>query len=407
MQISSMQQNLLSYVAAALFDREIQTPETSTDWAALRLESVQQGVFPFVYSTVKQYLPEEEFRIWKMMFRQITLNNVRVEGEHVQLHTVMTAQGIPYVCMKGSTAAAYYPKSILRTLGDVDFLVEKEDLDRAGAVLEQLGFQRTEDHEHGFHIAYYRRIPGRAASTWEMHWEPNGVPDGEAGELLRGYFSEMIQQEHICETDGGTFMAPSAFHHGLILLTHTATHLINTGVGVRHLCDWAVFAGGMGDEEFSAVFEERLKACGLWRFAQLLTLLSVKYLGCPERSWAGEADEELLEAMMGDIFAGGNFGIKDAERINQAKLMTNKGKGSVDDTGMVRQFFRMMTEKAQISMPICKRIPFLIPIGWVYAGGRHLMRVLRGERPEIHMKEMVKGANERREIYKEFKLFEK
>ena len=57
---------------------------------------------------------------------------------------------------------------------------------------------------------------------------------------------------------------PSHFHHGLNLLLHTNQHLLGEGLGLRHLCDWAVFAAGFSDEEFRELFEEKLKAvdCG-------------------------------------------------------------------------------------------------------------------------------------------------
>lgn len=121
---------------------------------------------------------------------------------------------------------------------------------------------------------------------------------------------------------------------------------------------------------------------------------------------AGGCRGKLTEAMMCDIFAGGNFGKKDDQRINQAKLMTDKEKGGVDGESMIKQLVSVMNEKAGIVLPVCRKIPILLPIGWIYAGGRHLLRIKDGKRPQIHIKEMVEGAAERREIYKKFHLFE-
>ena len=203
----------------------------------------------------------------------------------------------------------------------------------------------------------------------------------------------------------GEYMVPTAFHHGLVMLLHVAGHLINTGIGLRHLCDWAVFVAKFSDEEFCEMFEDKLKAVGLWRFAQLLTQLSVKYLHCPAKEWCGAGDDDYLEMMMVDIMNGGNFGVKDKNRINQAKLMTNTGKG-VDDTSLLKQLFLTMNEKARRGMPITAKVPFLLPVGWMYVGGRHLVRIMQRRRPTIDVKEMIAGAAERKEIYKEFRLFE-
>lgn len=74
---------------------------------------------------------------------------------------------------------------------------------------------------------------------------------------------------------------------------------------------------------------------------------------------------------------------------------------------MFIQLIRAMNEKAKIAMPIIDKIPILLPVGWIYAGGRHLLRIQNGTRPKIDVNDMVKGATERREIYKEFRLFER
>lgn len=51
-------------------------------------------------------------------------------------------------------------------------------------------------------------------------------------------------------------------------------------------------------------------------------------------------------------------------------------------------------------------VPFLLPVGWLYVGGRHLVRIMQRRRPTIDVKDMIAGAVERKEMYKEFRLFE-
>ena len=400
MLITREQEQILDLLASILFDYKIEHFDIE-DYGSLIHEADLQTVLPLVYQALKSQASEEVLRQIQNKMIAVCANNIRINYEHAELHKLFTENQIPYVVMKGSASAAYYPQPELRVMGDVDFLVQKKDLERAGQVLEMEGFQPTDDEENQVHIAYHRQ-----GSAWEMHWEPNGIPGGVTGKKIRRYLSDMIEEEHLFVCEEGTFYVPSQFHHGMILLLHAATHLINTGIGVRHLCDWAVFVNTFSDEEFLKKFEKKLKKAGLWRFAQLLTLLSEKYLHCRTCGWAGSAEPELLETMMADIFAGGNFGKKDTQRINQAKLMTDKKKGSVDDTRFVKQLIRTMNEKACIGMPIIKKFPFLLLAGWIYVGCRHLLRIRRGERPQIHMREMVKGAAERKEIYKRFHLFE-
>jgi hypothetical protein len=73
---------------------------------------------------------------------------------------------------------------------------------------------------------------------------------------------------------------------------------------------------------------------------------------------------------------------------------------------MVGKVCSVMNAKARASMPICDKYRLLLPVGWIYAGGRHLVRIAQGKRPKIHVSFMVEGARKRREIYKEFHLYE-
>lgn len=394
--LKSYQMQLLDLVSFALFGREkCDTPLTSE----ILKEANQQAVLTLM-KVDKETSPD-----FYLLHAQNLVNNVRIDCEHTEAHRLMTEADIPYVILKGSASASYYPEPTLRTMGDVDLLILESDLPKVDVILRENGFYPVEKNEIGFHLAYHRKVYG-ANSTWEVHWRPMGIPNGKTGIVIREYLADIIMSAKKHSISDGEYMLPTAFHHGLVMLLHVAGHLINTGIGLRHLCDWAVFVAKFSDEEFCEMFEEKLKAVGLWRFAQLLTQLSVKYLHCPAKKWCGVGDDDYLEMMMVDIMNGGNFGVKDKNRINQAKLMTNTGKGKVDDTSLLKQLFLTMSQKARRGMPITAKVPLLLPIGWMYVGGRHLVRIAQGRRPSIDVGDMISGATERKEIYKEFRLFE-
>ena len=392
----SYQMQLLDLVSFALFGGEQcdipLTPEVlkeANQQAVLTLMKVEKETSPDFY----------------LMHAQTLVNNVRIDYEHAEAHRLMMKAEIPYVILKGSASAAYYPEPLFRTMGDVDLLIAKSDFHKTDAILRKNGFHPVEKNDNECHLAYHRRTYG-ATSTWEVHWKPNGIPSGKTGAKIETYLADIIAKAERRNISEGEYMAPTAFHHGLVMLLHVAGHLINTGIGLRHLCDWAVFVAKFSDEEFCEMFEDKLKEVGLWRFAQLLTQLSVKYLHGPAKRWCGVGDDDYLEMMMADIMNGGNFGVKDKNRINQAKLMTNTGKCKVDDTSLLQQLFLTMNQKAKLGMPITAKVPLLLPIGWLYVGGRHLVRIMQKRRPTIDVKDMIAGATERKEIYKEFRLFE-
>jgi hypothetical protein len=387
MPLTQLQQTVLSLTSAALFSHSAQLPH-DLNWAELYQESRQQAVFPLVYSVVKNDLPQEERKRWSDTFYQTMASNLRVNYEHTELHNLMKQAKIPYVILKGAASASYYPKPELRTMGDVDFLIQESDFPRAKQCLELAGFAPEEDHG-GIHVGYQR-----VRSRWEMHRSINGIPNGEIGNLCRSYLDEILTSAVETNFQDSALYLPDTLHHGFVLLLHTASHLTSEGVGLRHLCDWAVFYSGLSDEKFRNLFEDKLKACGLWRFAQLLTLTSIQYLHAPKRSWSGTADPVLLESLIADILTGGNFGQKDADRYRQIKYISNRGEHTVDRKNIILQAWDTLGKKAKAAHK--SRAGVLLD---------YLGMVRNGER-KLDTPSTVKSAERRREVYRELRLFE-
>lgn len=394
--LNKHQEQLLSVISFALFGGEksgeklsLETLKEANLQAVLTLVSQDKGVLSDFYISHAQTL----------------VNNVRIDYEHTEVHKLMTKAHIPYVILKGSASASYYPEPMLRTMGDVDFLVNPSDLKRTDKILRENGFSPIENNKHSNHLAY-RRAGFGVYSTWELHWKPVGIPNSVIGTKIEKYLSDIIDTAYRRETVECEYMLPSPFHHGLVMLLHVAEHLTSTGIGLRHLCDWAVFAAKFSDEEFCKMFEDKLKTVGLWRFAQLLTQLSIKYLNCPQKEWCGKGDDTYLEDMIIDIMSGGNFGIKDSKRVEQRKYMVDARRGTIDDTNPFKQALLTINEKTKQEFHVVSKLPILFPVGWMYVVGQYLIHVLQGKRQLVNVKDSIAGAAERKEIYKEFRLFE-
>lgn len=396
--MNDSQRIILQLLSKALFKRDAEV--LNADWTAILTEAKNQAVVQFIDSVLdKSLLSPEETKAWKQAASQDIANNIRIGHNHSLLHQWMTVANIPYVILKGAASASYYPTPAYRSMGDVDFLVPTDYVERAGKVLEEHGL-KSWDRDHISHIVY--RGP---RMHYEMHFNLAGTPNGTAGDLVREYTKDIFEKAETRTVVSGIATLPSPFHHGLILLLHTCHHLTGEGVGLRHLCDWAVFENSFSDIEFREMFEEKLKAIGLWRFAQILTRVSIKYLGAEDREWA-EADDELVDALMEDILSGGNFGKKDSNRSIQTMLISDRGKDGVDKTSMADQFIKSGNEVVYHNWPQAREKKILLPFGWAFFGGRRVIRELTGKRAKTDVKQLVSGAEQRRELYKQFKLYE-
>ncbi len=237
-----------------------------------------------------------------------------------------------------------------------------------------------------------------------MHFNLAGTPYGEAGSLINEYTKDIFEKAALCRFGNTEAVLPSKFHHGLILLLHTCHHMTGEGVGLRHLCDWAVFENSLSDSEFRSIIEEKLKEVGLWRFAQILTRVSIKYLGADEREWAS-CDEAVVDRLMEDILSGGNFGKKDISRAVQVNYISDRGKDGVKSS-MFRHLVVTMNKGIYRKWKKAESYKILIPVGWVYFGCKHLLRDFLGNK-KTDMVRSMKGIAERRALYQQFHLYER
>lgn len=403
---------LLQVISAALFGKK--SPDVAADQLILLVEeSKAQAVYPLTFSVLDSQLHEklssEQYANCSEEFFRYAIAGTQNFAEHGELHELMTSNDMPYVAMKGLASAMYYPEPNLRSMGDVDFLVAKENVSQAGKLLESIGFAVDHGEEDdGIHIAYTRP----PMSIWELHHSVNGIPNNEVGELIKTEMDKAIPTAEVAEVDGSTCRLPSKFHHGLIMLLHTASHLTSEGVGLRHLCDWVVFASALSDAEFREIFEKKLKRFGLWRFAQALTLLGIRYLGAPNRVWTLEAveshklDASTLEGLMNDILSGGNFGFKDMNRYREIKYISDRSEGTVGKNGLLRQGFKTMNAKVHADYKTLGKHKLLLPIGYLAEGGEYLGLFLTGKRKSSNTKQMLKEAAKRKRIYSALNLFQ-
>lgn len=396
--IDNNQKLLLDLCAKSLFDEDIVVP-SEFDVENVIDEAKRQTVFPLVYSFLKDKLDNNVDKL----FSQIVAKNIRVEYGHNEVHKVLTENNISYGVLKGVASASYYKDPMLRMMGDIDILVAPDNISAADNALKSIGFitdcELESDHKH---IAYKRRD----GLICELHRSINGIPKNTAGDKIREYFINIFDKSVEYKTSNGSCVVPSKFHHGVILLLHTASHLTSEGVGLRHLCDWAVFVNSFSNDEFTALFEKSLKNIGLWRFAQLLTLCCIKYLGCDAKEWAGEADDSLLEGIITDILNGGNFGMKDADRYSQIKYIYDRKSGEKAKKSPFAQLFSSINEKTKKEFKFTNKSKFLLPVGWVYTISKYFYMIIMGKR-KLDSVATISGAKQRKEIYSQFKLFEK
>ena len=389
------QKTICSLLAKALFQKEIPAEEASFE--AVYEECIRQTILAVVVSAIPKEAPLPVRLKWINAAGVHASSNQRVKEGHGEIHRLLSGHQIPYVILKGLATAAYYPDPEMRTLGDVDFLIRKEDAKRCDQLLKENGFF-AEEHTLPYEWGYRKNN-----LEYELHLSVNGVPDGETKEAAEAFLSDLIETASVSDFFTEEMVLPDAFHHGLVILLHTAKHMVGEGVGFRQICDWAVFVASL-NETFPDLFEESLKKIGIWNYAMILSAVCSKYIGMPRYSWIPEYDEALLETVMDDLVRKGNFRREEGSGVDTI-LVEKTDVGGVAEGSLVRQLFSNLAQKTKYKWPVMNRAKVLIPFGVLVMCVQYTAGMITGKYKTIRPKELVGEAQKRRKLYEELKLF--
>ena len=393
--MTAEQKALLDLLGHNLFSAE---PKISpdVDYEQVIKESMAQAVFSVAFNDYRSLPLSDELsaRVKKALMKH-ALSNAECFKNHNYLHDLLTKRGIKYCVLKGAASALYYPDMMLRSMGDVDFYVAPDQFDAAYELMKSEGFEPG-DTTHESHIAL-----SKGKKHFEIHFKPVGYHGGRLGDIYLDAWKGIIDDSVLNNTEVTSFVGPSAFHHGFILLTHLHSHLVSAGVGLRHLIDWGVFADSFSDAEFRAIFEAKLRSYGIWRLAQLLSLAAVRHMGMEHRPWMGD-DYETADALLEDILCGGNFGRKDKQRGYEGLLIADNSRNV--SSNKLKNAFTSLNRIVEKHWGCVKKLPILYPVGWIVFSLRFLFRVLTGKR-KMNIVTAYKNSGSRAELYDSLRLF--
>ncbi len=391
---------LLAIIGGALTGKMPEIAGEDCDWQQVVEEAQLQTVSLILLDALAPYeavLPKQAYETATTYGMNALSANMKVGYSQKELVGILDGDGWDYVILKGESAAAYYPKPELRTLGDVDFLIDPRQKAQIGSLLESKGYKRYLE-THACHEVY--RKPG---AHLEMHFRVVGLPGGKRGEEAEGYLAEALKEREEKDVGSGKFRAPADHHHGLVLLLHMQYHMLSEGLGLRHLCDWASFVHSTWQKPFwQKSLLPLLRRIGLMTYAAVMTRTAALYLGtaCPD--WA-QADADLCQGVMEDIMSGGNFGKKDESRTASGQMISNRGQ---DGTRHSKLYY--LRKSLQIVIfeqhPQLKHQPVRLELYTLWRAGRYGVRMLLGKRPDL--RRVSAEADARKSVYDRLHIFE-
>ena len=391
-------QTLLVLLAYELFQKKLEVDASDVDWTAVLTEGDKHAVTALLYPGLRLLngVPEDTIAKARSAAITATIASESMLKSQRDILELLKANHIPCTVLKGTSVAYLYPHPELRTIGDIDILVDEDKLDYTCSIMQANGFAPAYTAEK--HLCLQKD------TVWvEMHRMVSVFPESEKGLFTKQYMTEALRHIQTAEIDGVCFPMLSGVYQIISLLAHMEQHLATSGIGLRQVCDWAVTAHALRSC-FDGETLSLLESCGLLQFAKIMTRLCERYLGLPPCSWITDASDALVDAMLADVLDGGNFQSQYAERPFAAVLTDAYDVGGKGKSSIFHSYIQYLQKYIRQSCPWAKSRMW-IPIFGVFLPIRWGVRVLLGKRRKVNLSQAVRTAREREKLLRELGLY--
>ena len=139
---------------------------TDLDWEAVVKLSTSHYVFPAIYCNFKRvdflkYLPADLVNSMKYITNLNRDRNTRILQQTQEINSLLLANNIRPIFLKGTSnlLAGVYEDIAERMVGDIDFIVSKEDYPKVITILIEFGYSEVNKYKYYFpYEKHYRRL---------------------------------------------------------------------------------------------------------------------------------------------------------------------------------------------------------------------------------------------------------
>lgn len=353
-------------VQAALWGKKTHSSVTESVYEEMRKHAIATLIGGSI-SDLK--VSPEIIKKWKIsVFQELTFN---ANYQHVQANLPLT---VPYIVLKGTSAAQYYPYPEYRTMGDIDIMTYREDYDLAYQQLKEHGYFLLEE-------IYKERVMVKDNIVVELHRQFASFNDTGRAKIVDDLILNNINPTHVL---------PDMIN-GLVLLGHINQHM-EGGLGLRQIIDWMMFVDKCLPDEKWPEFSELVTSVGLDILAITTTRMCELYLGLPSRKWSAEANEMLCTQLMEYVMSCGNFGNK---KVTDEEISVN----AFTYASNMRTLFRLLQKQGLANWKAAQKHSFLKPFAWVYQANRYLSKGLRRKKAVSKLKTEYENAKKRNMMF--------
>lgn len=280
---------------------------SATEWQSLFDEVDRQGVKGLAFTGIDTLqnstpdcLPDKD------ILRQWLADTLAGEGDyeiHCQRVCELTKRfreaGFKSCVLKGLSSARRYPEPSRRQCGDIDLWVQGKREEITAFLHGQCEVKHMEWHHAG--AKFFEDLPV------EVHFHPSWLYNPWRNRRLQRWFKS---QEEVVFKDNSFqegFVATPASFDAVYQLTHCFHHIMEEGLGIRHMVDYYYVLKNLDCQEQAEAMRV-IRAIGLDRFAGAVMWIMSSSFGLLREELICEPLKREGGWLLNEIMTAGNFG---------------------------------------------------------------------------------------------------
>ena len=275
---------------------------TVEDWMHLFEEAQRQAIIGVLLIGI-EHLPIEQRPPKVLLLQWIALSQISesVVRQHVgcaaELTTIFDNHGYKSCVLKGVGIALLYPNPFRRQCGDIDFLVNGNRKDIMAWMRRE--YEVGEIRWHHADVKIYDKV------QTEIHFHATWLFNPLYNNRLQKWLDKngLI----LCKKTDHGFYVPSLEYNTVYSLIHSFHHLLESGIGFRHIIDYYYIIRNLPLEHRNDLLQT-METLGLSRFLSAVMWVLSSICGVPTKYLLCEPNEVEGRFLLSEIIAGGNFG---------------------------------------------------------------------------------------------------
>lgn len=376
------------------------------EWEALYRAAAKHNILPLVADALPCELPEH----YAKRIKQEILGQAERTAELCVMLEDLYSRGLRPLVIKGAICRSLYPQPEHRPSTDEDLMVEPAAFLQLHSALLDYGLELVKpgaDLRASFEVSY--RDPERRLYV-EVH-KALFTRDLPYLNRMNASFRTAYARTETQIVGGIPVQTLGVNDHLLYLILHALKHFLLSGVGIRQVCDIALYSVQNRGRISWGGLRRELSELGALDFARALFGIADRYLVPDEHLAEDLAGWEIAaidwEPMLEDIMEGGLYGTSTKSRAHSASMTLNATTKQHSDgkKALMHAVFQPLSSM-QARYRYLEKAPFLLPVAWMQRLLRYGRELRRGDRRTNSPLDSIRVGSERIRLLKQYRIID-